>query len=167
MSKEFEALVALRDYLRAYLDPAPQPALADGQIVLAYDLYPDIDAMPHPVMLYIFLEQTRIEQSSLNMSQITEEITIYLLAKNKPISELFQAVHDYCAAVQNAINKDRTLNGSLAECEISEINYANELLGVSRAFGAEMRLALKYERTTIYYPDDNMMPDEGLVSIGG
>ena len=53
MSKEFEALVALRDYLRAYLDPAPQPALADGQVVVEY---PDVDSMPYATMVYIVPE---------------------------------------------------------------------------------------------------------------
>jgi len=50
MSKEYEALTKLRDYLRAYLDPAPQPALADGQIVVEY---PDVDSMPYATMVYI------------------------------------------------------------------------------------------------------------------
>ena len=78
MSKEYEALTKLRDYLRAYLDPAPQPALADGQIVVEY---PDVDSMPYATMVYIVPEREDVEQSSMTMSRVTLAITMYVILK--------------------------------------------------------------------------------------
>ena len=164
MSKEFEALVALRDYLRAYLDPAPQPALADGQVVVEY---PDVDSMPYATMVYIVPEREDVEQSSMTMSQVTLAITMYVILKNQQMATMIQAAFDYLAAIQNAINKDRTLGGSLAECEINAAEFYPAIVGLTNSVGIEITGTITYERTTIYYPDDNMMPDEGLVPIGG
>ena len=135
MSKEYEALTKLRDYLRAYLDPAPQPALADGQVVVEY---PDVDSMPYSTMLYIVPEREDVEQSSMTMSRVTLAITMYVILKNQQMATMIQAAFDYLAAVQNAINKDRTLGESLAECEINAAEFYPAIVGLTNSVGIEI-----------------------------
>ena len=101
------------------------------------------------------------------MSRVTLAITMYVILKNQQVATMIQAAFDYLAAIQNAINKDRTLGGSLAECEINAAEFYPAIVGITNSVGIEITGTITYERATIYYPDDNMMPDEGLVPIGG
>lgn len=159
MSREMDALIALKTYLPAMMDTTPYAALTQEQVVIKY---PDVDNMPFPTMLYIVPDIENREWVSMNTLGITLNIKIYLIVKQMKMETLINASFEYFAALDNAINHDPTLGGSIAEAFISGTDFYPAIESLTTAAGMEISATLKFERNVLapgeYPPAPDLVP---------
>ena len=168
MSREYQILAALRDYLPEYMDAAPQTNLVAAQVVVDY---PDLDKMRYPVMLYIVPEGGSWDVLTTETVNETMTITVYVLLKNsethREMSDMVQAVFDYFAAFTNAINTDPTLGGVLDDSKINSFDFHPAITGMTQAVGLEINMAVQFERASLVLPGGDVYPGEDVHPVGG
>lgn len=155
MSKEYDALTALRGFLAAQMAPYPQSDLVDAQVSIGY---PDVDRMPYPVMLYIVPEGASFERLTTESLAETLNAKVYIVSKysaaHTTMSALIQASFDYFAAMVNAINTDPTCGGSFIESIVESFDYYPAVTGLTNASGIECNVSMLFERTPLNLPGD-------------
>lgn len=168
MSREYDALTALKNYLVTWMDAAPQTNLTASQIVIDY---PDVDTMQYSVMLYIVPESGSWD--NLTLATISEEmqVTLYIILQNstthREMSDMIEAVFDYFAAFVNAINHDATLGNGVDDTKISGFTFYPAISALTKSVGLEVNLALQFERQQLITPSETLYPSDTLIPIGG
>ena len=141
MSREYDVLAALRDYLPDHMDAAPETNLTANQIVIAY---PDSDKMRYPVMLYIVPEGGAWE--TLTTSSLLERmtLTVYILLRNSEThreqADMVEALLEYFAAFTNALHLDPTLEGVIDDAKINSYDFYPFSQDLTSVFGLEINL---------------------------
>lgn len=168
MSREYEALTALKNYLATWMDAAPQANLTANQIVIDY---PDADTMQSPVMVYIVPESGSWANLTLNTISEDLQITLYIILQNsttyREMPDMIEAVFDYFAAFVNAINRDATLNNGVDDTQITGFTFYPAVSGLTKTVGLEVTATLQFERQQILVPEEALYPGEGLTPVGG
>ena len=168
MSKEYEALTALKNYLVSYMDAAPQTNLTANQIVVDY---PDADTMKYPTMVFIVPESGSWENLTLNTISENLQVTIYIVLQNSPthreMVDMIEAVFDYFAAFVNAINHDATLNNGVDDTKINGFTFYPAISALTKSVGLEVNIALQFERQQLITPSETLYPSDTLIPIGG
>ena len=168
MSREWDALSALKTYLSATIDAAPQPALAAGQIVIAY---PDDDRMQYGTMLFIVPENGTWEVLTTESLLETVSVRVYIVVKPQAaytsMDLLVKAVFDYFAALSNAIVTDPTLGNEIDEARINSFDFYPAVEGVAKAAGLDISMTLQFERTELVLPGGDVYPGDDVVPVGG
>ena len=167
MSKEYQALGALKNYLVAQMDAAPEPAIVAGQVLIDY---PDSTKMPYPVTLYIVPDGGNLENLSTTELLENFNVKVYIIVKystaRKSMALLISACFDYFAALLNCLNQDSTLGGSFCDVQIGSYDFYPAVAGLTNAAGLEVNLTLQIERPPLTLPGD-ILPGEYVIPDGG
>jgi len=168
VSKEYDALKALRDHLLLMMDAAPQANLATGQIVIDY---PDTDVMKYPVMIFIVPDsgswETLTTDSLLEQNVTTVYIVLQNSATHREMSTMIEAVFDYFAALGSAIAHDPTLGSKIEDTKINSFTFYPAISNLTKSVGLEVNLTLQFERAGMLLPNDALYPSDTLLPVGG
>lgn len=167
MSKEYSALMALKNYWATQIDATPETALAAAQILIEY---PDIDKMPFSQMLYIVPEMATNELIATQDELETMAITVYLLLKydsmHTTMASLVEAAFDHYAGLFRSMITDPQVGGSFIETHIDSFDFYPAVAGIAHAVGMEIKLTVKFERAGDLLPADDVLPGTYLVPGG-
>lgn len=168
MSREWDALAALKSYIPTMLDPAPQPVLAADQIAIGY---PDEDRMKYSTMFFLVPEGGAWEP--LTTQSLLEQLTVRLYIIIKPqaaytsVELMVKALFDYFAALSNAIVTDPTVGNAFDEARIDNFDFYPAVEGIAKSVGLDIAMSLQFERSEFALPGDDVYPSDDLHPIGG
>lgn len=141
MTKEQQALAGLRNYLATHMSVVPP--LVDGQVIVGY---PDIDRLPYPTMLYLYIDSGSLVQDSTSSSLETVRVKGYVLAKGAALTSLIDTVFGWYEAAVIAITSDTSAGGSALQTRITEFDFYPALDGLANSAGLEITLEALIER---------------------
>lgn len=147
MSREYSALQSLRAYLVAHMDTTPQASLTDTQVVVDY---PDVDKMPHNVMVYIVPDSAAFQPLTTQSSLANMSAIIYILQRQSQtintMPALIESVFDYFGSLLSAVRLDATIGGAVDEMVVESFDFYPVVSGISTAAGIEVKCTMTYER---------------------
>lgn len=141
MSKEYDALTALKTYLSSAMDPSPQPALSADRIVVEY---PDVDRMPFDTMLFIVPDEEAFQYATVNTVESSLSVTIYIVLRKQAVAQMIPAAFDYLTALVSAVTDDETLGGAIQGARIESASFYPAIAGVNNAVGIEVSASLDF-----------------------
>lgn len=168
MSREWDALAALKTFLPAMIDAAPQPDLVAGQVVISY---PDDDRMQYPTMLFIVPESGSWEV--LTTESLLEQIAVrlYIVVKPQPtltsMELMAKSCFDYFAALSNALVTDPTLGNEIDEARINSFDFYPAVEGIAKSVGLDISITLQFERNELVLPGSGTYPGSDVYPVGG
>ena len=167
MSKEYQALTVVKNFLVAMADSAPETRLTASQIVVDY---PDPDKMPYQAMVYIVPEGGSWEVLTTESVLETFYVKLYILAKSSPshttMGAVISAVYDHFAAVVNAFNTDPTCGGSFIDTLIESYDFYPAVSGLTTSCGIETTVSLRFERNPLVLPGEDTLPGIYVIPAG-
>lgn len=167
MSKEYQALTIVKNFLVALNDPAPETRLTSSQIVVDY---PDPDKMPYQAMVYIVPEGGSWEVLTTESVLETFSVKLYILAKSSPshttMGAVISAVYDHFAAIVNAFNTDPTCGGSFIDTMIESYDFYPAVAGLTTSCGIETTVSLRFERNPLVTPSEDTLPGIYVIPNG-
>ena len=168
MSREWDALQALKTSIANRFDATPQTGLTSAQVVIGY---PDVDRLPYPAMIYLVPDLGEMQRLTTESLLESVRVTAYVIHKhtsaNNSMELLLQAVLDYYAALVNAINYDTTCDGELDDTFIHSFDIYPAVTGMTNTAGVEVQLEMQFERPPIVLPEDDLYPGDGVLPVGG
>lgn len=148
MSLEWDALQAVAGYWQSKIIPESEAALTADQVCVDY---PDVDKMPHPVMLYLIPENGTAEPETTQSDLETLNMTAYLLCKfdssHKTMPALIEEAFEYYGALAGAMLDDPTVGRAVMECRIESFEFYPAITGLANSVGIEIKLNAKFERS--------------------
>jgi len=141
MSKEYDALTALKTYLPSAMNPSPQQALSADQIAIEY---PDVDRMPFDTMLFIVPDEEEFQYVTVNAMESSLDVKIYILLRKQVMAQMIPAAFDYLTALVSAVTDDETLGGAIQGAQVKSASFYPAIAGVSNAVGIEVSAMLNF-----------------------
>jgi len=168
MSREWDALTAIKTYLTATMDATPEPALIAGQFEIGY---PDEDGMKYGTMIYIGPEDGTWEPLTTQSLLETLSARVYIIIKPQArydgTEAMIRALYEYFAALANAVVTDPTMGDVFDEAKILNFDFYPAVSGISKSVGLDISMQLQFERESLIFPGSGTYPSEDLHPIGG